>query len=78
MIKTKTNNVTTYIINPTNEQPTIDEIKVTRWKKGRPTVINWNGERWVYDPQTTFRGGAKSGGNAKKKNGNPKANRQTE
>lgn len=49
------------------KQPTIDEIKVVRWKNGRPTVIDWNGERWVYDPQTTFQGGGKHASRKKKK-----------
>lgn len=48
-------------------QPTIDEIKVVRWKNGRPTVIDWNGERWVYDPQTTNQGGGKHASRKKKK-----------
>ena len=38
-----------------------DEIKVTKYTKGRPSVVDWNGERWIYDPQTTFKGGKKNG-----------------
>lgn len=42
-------------------QPTINEIKITKYKNGRPTVVDWNGERWVLDSQTTFRGGVQRG-----------------
>lgn len=38
-----------------------DEIKVTKYTKGRPSVIDWNNERWIYDPQTTFKGGSQRG-----------------
>ena len=41
-----------------------NEITVTKYTKGRPSVVDWNGERWIYDPQTTFKGGA-SGGKSK-------------
>jgi len=38
-----------------------DEIKVTKYRKGEPTVIDWNGERWIKDTQTTFKGGVQRG-----------------
>lgn len=40
------------------DKPSTDEIKIVKYKNGKPSVIDWNGERWVFDPGTTFRGGA--------------------
>lgn len=37
------------------------EIKVVKYRKGEPTVIDWNGERWIKDSQTTFKGGVVHG-----------------
>lgn len=37
------------------------ELKIVKYKNGRPTVIDWNGERWVLDSQTTFKGGISNG-----------------
>lgn len=44
----------------------LNEIKITKYKKGEPTVIDWNGQRWVRDAGTTFRGGVKRGKTAHK------------
>lgn len=43
-----------------------DEIKVAKFNKGRPSVIEWNNERWIYDPQTTFKGGNQRGNQVQK------------
>ena len=34
---------------------------VLKERKGRPTVIEWQGERFTYDSQSTFRGGVQRG-----------------
>lgn len=33
-----------------------DEIEITKYKRGEPTVIDWNGQRWIRDAGTTRRG----------------------
>lgn len=45
----------------------LNELKIIKWNKGRPTVLDWNGEIWIFDPQTTHRGG-NQGVKAKSKN----------
>lgn len=56
-------NTITWLIEQAEKKSDTDEIKVTKFNKGEPTVIDWNGQRWVLDTQTTFRGGVKRGKN---------------
>lgn len=37
------------------------EVLVVKEKKGIPTVIEWKGERFTFDSQSTFRGGVNRG-----------------
>lgn len=50
-----------WLIEQAEQKSDTDEITVTKYKKGEPTVIDWNGERWIKDTQTTFKGGVQRG-----------------
>ncbi len=36
-------------------------VKVIKERNGKPTIIEWQGERFTFDSQSTFRGGVKRG-----------------
>lgn len=43
------------------EKSESEDFKVVKYRNGRPTVIDWNGERWVFEPTTAFKGGVQHG-----------------
>ncbi|MFD1203568.1 hypothetical protein ACFQ38_00255 [Sporosarcina contaminans] len=54
------------VVHRLEEEKRRNQVIVLKERKGIPTVIEWNGDRYTFDAGTTFRGGVRRGKPQKK------------
>ena len=54
------------VVNQLEEEKRRNQVTILKERKGIPTVIGWNGDRYTFDSGTTFRGGVRRGKQPKK------------